>query len=192
MTTAPPDPNNEAAPVDRSRELNKFAFWSLLCTCVLLFPVGLVLGVLGLWQIRKTREGGAPMAIIAIVAGLLAPAVIVSALYGNPENFDVCFQTQQFDGLPVMRLIRYLEEGYHEEHGRYGSLDEVGFQPQIELRNYKFVMEHYDATSFRVYAHGKNNMDGDLLYVDESSKVTHVRDLCKLGRPTPPPTPPTP
>ena len=26
--------------------------------------------------------------------------------------------------------------------------------------------------------------DTDLLFVDESSKVTHVRNLCKLGRPT--------
>jgi hypothetical protein len=165
------------------RELNKLALWSLFATCVLLFPVGLVLGALALVRIKKTGEGGAPLAIIAIVAGLLAPAVVLAAVYGRPMKFDACYQTQQLDGVPVLRLIRFLEEKYKEEHGRYGSLEEIGFEPQVPLKNYEFSVDHYDETSFRAVARGKRAMDGDLMLVDEGQQVHHTRDLCKLERP---------
>lgn len=165
-----------------SRELNKLALYSLFATCVLLFPVGLVLGAVALVQIKKTGQGGAPLAIIAIVAGLLAPAVVLSALYGNPKRFDACYTTQQLDGVPVLRLIRFLEEKHKEQHGRYGTLDEIGFQPQVALKNYEFSVDHHDETTFRAVARGKNGMDGDLMIVDENQHVQHTRDLCKLER----------
>jgi hypothetical protein len=165
-----------------SRELNKFALAAFVCTCVLLFPVAFVLAIIGLVQIRRTREGGAVLAIIAIVTALLMPAVVIAAVYGNPKKFDACYQTQQLDGVPVMRLIRFLEDRHHAEHGRYGSLEEIGFEPKVPLKNYDFSVDSYDETTFQAFARGKRGMDGDLMRVDESMQVTHIRDLCKLGR----------
>jgi hypothetical protein len=174
---------SEAPPpfIEQRRELNRFAKWALLATCFLLFPIGLVLGVVALWQIRKTREEGAPLALVSVIAGLLAPAVVVAALYGDAKRWDPCFVTRQMDGLPILRLARMLENDHHIAHGRYGTLDEIGFAPKVELENYVLRVEHYDEDSFRILLIGIGPQDGDLLALDESQTITYLRDLCTLG-----------
>jgi hypothetical protein len=168
--------------VEQRPELNKLAKWSLICTAFLLFPIGLILGVAALVQIRKTREDGVPLALIAIVAGLLAPAAVGVAVLGDAKRWDPCSVTREMEGLPLLRLARMLEEKHHETHGRYGTLDEIGFEPKVPLDNYELRVEHHSEDRYRVLLVGKGPQDGDLLAVDESKKVKYVRDLCRMGR----------
>ena len=153
-----------------------------LSTCFLLFPLGLVFGVWSLVQIRRTREQGVPLALIAIVAGLLAPTTVLVALYGDAEKWNPCVVTRELDGLPLLRLARWLEEMHHDEHGRYGTLDEIGFAPKIPLRNYELRVEVAEEDRYRVLLVGKGPQEGDLLVVDENTKIRYLRDLCQLGK----------
>lgn len=174
----------DAPPDDRRRDTNRFALPSLVATVLLCFPVGAVLAVVSLVQIRRSRgrEDGTLFAGMALfVSAVLAPAVVLSAFFGNPRVLDTCFYTQE-EAVGVLRVISYLEENHKKEHGRYGALGEIGFAPKIDVGPYEFAVDRYDEDSFLATAKGVRYMDGDLITVTHSRNVERTRDLCQLQR----------
>ncbi len=171
-------------PVDVRRPTNRFALPALVATILLCFPVGAVLAVVSLVQIRRSRgaeEGTLFAAMALLVSAVLIPAAIISALYGSPRMLDSCFYTQE-EAVGVLRVISYLEEGFHEKNGRYGALYEIGFAPKVDTGPYDYAVERYEKDRFLASATGVRHMDGDLITVDESRKVERTRDRCKILR----------
>lgn len=175
---------------DPQRKLNRFSVPALVATILLCFPVGAVLAVVSLVQIRRSRRPGSPgpqedgvlFALMALfVSSVLAPAVVVSALYGNPRMLDSCYYTQE-EALGVLRVISYLEENHKKATGSYGPLHEIGFAPKIDTGPYDFAVQRYDEGRFLATATGNQHMDGDLLTVTESRNVERTRDICQLRR----------
>lgn len=164
--------------------MNRFAVPALVATVILCFPVGAVLGVISLVQIRRSRgqeEGALFAAISLFVSAVLAPAVVLVAFYGSPRFLDTCFYTQE-EAVGVLRVISFLEEGFHERHGRYGALDEIGYAPKVDTGPYDFAVEVHEKDRFLATAKGKAHMQGDLITVDESHQVSRVVDLCQTLR----------
>lgn len=169
---------------DPRRPTNRLALPALVATILLCFPVGAVLGVVSLVQIRRSRgaEDGALFAAMAVlVSAVLAPAVVVSALYGTPRMLDSCFYTQE-EAVGVLRVISYLEDNFHKEHGRYGALEEIGFAPKVDVGPYLFAVERHEKDRFLASAKGTKHMEGDLLTVSESHQVERTRDRCQILR----------
>ena len=165
---------------EEPRTINRFALWSLLATGVLLFPVAAVLSLVGLVQILRSKgqQTGVVFALLAfVVSAVLAPTAVMVALYGRPRAFDQCYYTQE-NAVGVLRLIAYLEGKFHEEHGRYGSLDEIGFKPHVSTRPYTYALERHDETRFLAVARGTEYLEGDLITVDESKQVQRVQNMC--------------
>lgn len=171
-----------AAPVvDVRKPTNRFALPALIASVLLCFPLGAVLGVIALVQIRRSRgreEGALFAGLSVLVSAVLAPAVVLSAFYGSPRFLDTCFYTQE-EAVGVLRVISYLEEGFKDRHGRYGALDEIGYAPKVDTGPYDFAVEMHGADRFLATAKGKAHMEGDLITVDETLKVSRVRDRCQ-------------
>lgn len=166
--------------MSRSPELNRFALWALVSTCVLLFPLGLLFGVVGLVQIARSRgqQSGALFAAIAIlISGLVAPGAVWSAMYGKPKAFDQCYYTQE-NAVGILRLIAHLEGQFHEDQGRYGALEEIGFRPRVSTKPYQYAVDVHERDRFLATARGSDEMAGDLLTVDESRQVQRIQNRC--------------
>lgn len=160
--------------------INRFALWSLFATVVLLFPLGVVFAVVGLWQIwrsQKTQAGVLFACVSLLVSGLLIPGAAYMALYGKPKAFDRCYYTQE-NAVGVLRLILHLEEEFRATHGRYGKIDEIGFKPRVSTRPYRYDVEVAEADHFMAVAHGVEYMEGDLLVVDEKKRVERIQNRC--------------
>lgn len=160
---------------------NRAAIWALVATGLLLFPVGAVLAVVALVQILRSRprQDGLVLALLALItSGLLVPGILVVATLGTPRAMDGCYYTQE-SAVGILRLIAYLEEKHHDEHGRYGSLEEIGFRPKVSVKPYAYRVERYDEGRYLATARGEGPMEGDLLAIDETRQVRRVMDVCK-------------
>lgn len=75
--------------------------------------------------------------------------------------------------------LRVRQLSFHEAHGRFGSLKEIGFEPApVPGRLYTFTLEAVDARHFQAVARGRERMEGDVWRIDERSAPEHVSDLC--------------
>lgn len=172
------------APAEPPRDLHRLVVPSLFASVLLCFPVGAVLALLALVGIKRSKgaKGGVVLAGVAFfLSGVLVPAVLLSSFYGSPRVLDSCYYTQE-EAVGILRVISYSQENFREREGRYGSLDEIGWSPQVKLGPYDFTLERFGKDTFLASGKGKDHMDGDLLTVDESRKVARARDICVLSR----------
>ena len=58
-----------------------------------------------------------------------------------------------FNPLPLLRLARMLQEKHHEEHGRYGTLDEIGFKPKVCCSDSKWNMFSWYCSAWPLCCH---------------------------------------
>lgn len=163
---------------------NRFAVWALVSSGVLLFPLGFVFGVIALVQIARSqgRQTGVVLAIVALlVSGVVAPGAVLAAMYGRPKAFDLCYHTQE-NAVGVLRLISHLEEKHKEQHGRYGSLTEIGFKPRVSTKPYLYEVKVHEKDHFLATATGVDQMEGDLLSIDETKQTQRVYNRCGFER----------
>lgn len=166
-------------------ETNRFAIWSLVATGVLLFPVAVIFALVAAVQILRSqgRQGGwLFVAISLLISGVVAPGAVYAMMTGRPKAFDQCYHTQE-QAVSVMRLISYLEEQHRDEHGRYGTLEEIGFRPKVSTKPYSFRVEVSEKDRFLAVGRGEGAMDGDLLTIDQSKQVQRIHNRCKLQNP---------
>ena len=174
----------QVEPTVPAREMHRFVVPSLFASVLLCSPVGAVLAVLALVGIVRSKghKTGAFLASVAFfLSAILVPAVLVSALYGNPKILDACYYTQE-EAVGLLRIISYSQENFHKVEGRYGSLEEIGWEPKVRLGPYDYMVERFDKDQFLAVARGKEIMDGDVLIIDESRRVVRALDICVIRR----------
>ena len=160
---------------------NRLAIGSLLAGACLCAPVGAVLGLVALRQIRQSsgKQQGKGLAIFGVVLNMLVlPLGGVLLLTADPAVFNSC-RVLQHQAEGTLRAMRFLEEDYKEEHGRYGSAEEIGFNSMYGERPYRYEIVEHSADTYRARATGVDEMTGDILELEAGGKVTKVTDICR-------------
>ena len=166
---------------------NPLSLAALFSAILLLMPVAWVLGALSLWQIkyRPEKGDGAAFSIMALVlSAVLCPAALYLLLFTPPgKALDGCRQVQN-EGSAELRLLGYLQQKHHDEHGRYGTtLKDIGFR-NINGGPYVHSIVRADEHTYLVRGLGQNQMAGDVLEYDERKKLTKAYNRCVLGPPS--------
>lgn len=177
-------PSVPEQPVSESvneRSLEPLAIWALFLSAVLLFPIAAVLGIMALVRIFRSpdpRPGGAVLAAMAVfISAVVAPVAIYAAFQGRGPVTNMCVRVQQ-EARGTLRVISYLQKGFHEKEGRYGDFKEIGFPLEKTKGPYEYTVDWADKTKFVATAKGTGRMKGDLLQVDNSEKVNIANDRC--------------
>jgi len=70
QTTSAPTTDNSSASPSGSQKTNTIAIIAIICS-IIIAPVGLILGIVALSQIKKSKEGGHGLAVASIVISII-------------------------------------------------------------------------------------------------------------------------
>ena len=178
MTDGPPPSENE-------RQVDSYAIASLFLAATLMFPISAVVAVIALVRIHRgprPRIGGTILAVMAlIVSVVVAPVAVVAAFNGRGPVTNMCVRVQQ-EARGTLRVVSYLQKGFFEKEGRYGTFDEIGFPLKKTKGPYAYTIDWADKDKFVASATGTGRMKGYLLQVDKTEKVNLVNDRCSEAK----------
>ena len=163
--------------------LNKNTIRALFCTVFMLFPIAAIFAAFALFSaVGKKNWATAGLAFaLFIVNGVLVPGAAWAVIYGRPPGIDSCLKNQDTIVGPL-RLVHHLQEEYRDKNGRYGTFEEISWDPKVGTKPYKVKLVYAKQDTFKVVAIGEGIMDGDEHFIDEKRIVKKVRDLCSLRR----------
>ena len=141
-------------------------------------PVAIVLAIWSIFEMRRDRSEGLLFAGGALLlAGVLLPGAAYFMLSGNPRIGDPCraLQDQARGGL---RVVHYLQEKYHEDHGTYGSFEDIGFSSAYGDEPYLIELISHSSDEYLARATGNGRLvAGDTLEVRKDGRVQLTRAL---------------
>jgi len=150
--------------------LSKNTIRALFCTVFMLFPIAAIFAALALFSAAKKKQWA-----------LLVPGAAWAVIYGRPPGIDSCLKNQDTIVGPL-RLVHYLQEEYREKNGRYGTFEEISWDPKVGTKPYKVKLVYAKKDTFKAVAIGEGIMTGDEHFIDEKRVVKKVRDLCSQRR----------
>ena len=163
--------------------LSKNTIRALFCTVFMLFPIAAIFAALALFSAAKKKQWatvGLAFALV-VVNALLVPGAAWAVIYGRPPGIDSCLKNQDTIVGPL-RLVHYLQEEYREKNGRYGTFEEISWDPKVGTKPYKVKLVYAKKDTFKAVAIGEGIMTGDEHFIDEKRVVKKVRDLCSQRR----------
>lgn len=118
-----------------------------------------------------------------VLVSLLAPALsgccCCEIFFANFARYSC--RSKQAEAKGNLKALAAAEAAYFAEHARYGTLDEVGFEPRGETLRYRYVLVEATDTGFVAEAHGTDEMDGDVWRVDQDGTPKPVASVCGAG-----------
>ena len=155
------------------RPMNRCAVGALFASAFLLAPIGAVLGIVAIRQIRKSNgeQQGMLLASIALVISVFVlPVALVLFVKTDPAVFNGCRALQhQAEG--TLRAMRFVQDDFKASHGRYGTPEEVKFKSMYGDRPYLYEYVEASADTFLARATGQDEMAGDVLQVRAGGKL---------------------
>ncbi|WNG36847.1 CHAT domain-containing protein [Archangium violaceum] len=93
--------------------------------------------------------------------------------------WEIRCQGMQIGAKYALLDIRVRQLSFLEEHGRLGSLEEIGFEPAPSpKRLYTFTLERVDERHFVAVARGRDRMEGDVWRLENASYPDNTTNLC--------------
>lgn len=89
-------------------------------------------------------------------------------------------RSRQWEARTNLKALYVAQETFRGEHDRYGTLDELGFQPRGTVRRYRYALEEVSARSFRALAVATTptNLAGDVWVIDDELALDNVVNAC--------------
>jgi hypothetical protein len=172
---------SDEAAAEQRRPLNRYAIGSLIAGACLIAPVGAILGIIAVRQIRASggKQQGMLLAGIGLVMSfVVVPVALVLLLTADPAVFNSC-RVLQHQAEGTLRVMRFLEEEYKEKHGRYGTTEEIDFKSMYGDRPYLYEIVEVSDDMFVARATGRDEMLGDIMEVKAGGKLQKVHDVCR-------------
>lgn len=152
-------------------------------SCVFCLPIGLVLGVLALVRIHKSkgRLTGRGLAVASVAVSLLLNSltlVFMTQVYPVLMRNSECVAQQLLVARELDR-IQSLQRRFQKQQHRYGTLAEIGYRPSSEGDAYGYKVIDHDAEHFVVAATAhREGMGGDRWELDETGIPRNVHSGC--------------
>lgn len=147
-------------------------------------PIGMLLCFLALLRINKSQGqlGGQAVAIVGLALGVFFGISQVGcvAAVAIPNFVKFSCRAKQSEAKVNLKALYLAEESFRSEHGRYGSLEEIGFSPQGEPLRYEYELVGAPGETFEARATAVRDLiEGDVWSVDQSGSPTVVTDRCR-------------
>ena len=164
---------------------SKLAIVALICA-ILVWPLGIILGIVALIRINGRREelGGMGLAIASIVIGVLFSMFLgVFAAIAIPNFVKFQCRSKQSAAKVALKSLYVSELSYEAETGRFGQPDEVGYQafPGSKRYELRIVSIDNEATPRTFVAEAKaiaGELDGDTWTITQDNQLTNTVQGC--------------
>jgi hypothetical protein len=171
VTGDPPPPRSKLSP------------WAIasIVALPLCFPLAIVFAVVALREIKRSNGAlrGRRMARAALALGaVVLPVGALLAAIALPGFVKFPCRSMQSEARGNLKALYVLQEDHRLEHGRYGSLEEVGFAPISRKIRYQYVVLRYDDKAFVAEARGAGEVQGDLWRIDERGAPALLANAC--------------
>lgn len=121
---------------------------------------------------------GRLLVVVAILA--LSPALqgccCCEIFFGNFVKFTC--RSKQSEAKGNLRAIAIAQAAYWADHERFGTFEEIGFEPAGETIRYHYVLVSHDESTFVAEARGVDEMDGDVWRVEAGADPVNVTSVC--------------
>ncbi len=118
----------------------------------------------------------AAFAILIALSPSLAGCCICDSAVKNFARFEC--RSKQSEAKGNLKALFVVEWNYFEAHGRYGTIEEVGFKPKGKKLRYQYVLVEATDTRLLAEARGIDEMDGDVWTMDEVGNLVAKNSVC--------------
>jgi hypothetical protein len=140
-----------------------------------------------MWQARAMRRLLVLVVVVALSPSLQA-CCCCEIFFGNFVKFTC--RSKQSEAKGNLRALAIAQANWWSEHERFGSFEEIGFEPAGETIRYQYLLLSYDESTFVAEARGVDEMDGDVWRIEAGGEPENTASVCGDEQAPPPEQPP--